>query len=231
MTERASTDPSARDLTLEVYRRLMAAYGPQGWWPGAEEPLEVCIGAILAQNTAWTNAERALARLKEAGVMSTAALAALPAEELTELLRPSGTFRSKSLTVQAFVAHLGERYGGDLARMLARPMDSLREELLGIRGIGPETADDILLYAAGHPSFVVDAYTRRILNRIGVHLERDSYEAWRTFFMERLPTDVTLFNEYHALLDRLGSRVCLKRAPRCYECPLQQICATGLEHS
>ena len=227
MTERASTDASTRDLTLEVYRRLMAAYGPQGWWPGAEEPLEVCIGAILAQNTAWRNAERALARLKEAGVMSTAALAALPAEELTELLRPSGTFRSKSLTVQAFVAHLGERYGGDLARMLARPMDSLREELLGMRGIGPETADDILLYAAGHPSFVVDAYTRRILNRIGVHLERDSYEAWRTFFMERLPADVVLFNEYHALLDRLGSRVCLKRAPRCSQCPLQQLCATG----
>ena len=229
MTERASTAASARDLTLEVYRRLMAAYGPQGWWPGAEEPLEVCIGAILAQNTAWRNAERALARLKDAGVMSTAALAALPAEELTELLRPSGTFRSKSLTVQAFVAHLGGRYRGDLARMVARPMAALREELLGIRGIGPETADDILLYAAGHPSFVVDAYTRRIFTRIGVRLQRDSYETWRTFFMDRLPTDVVLFNEYHALLDRLGSRVCLKRAPRCPECPLQQICATGRE--
>ena len=207
----------------------MVAYGPQGWWPGAQEPLEVCIGAILAQNTAWRNAERALARLKDAGVMSTAALAALPAEELTELLRPSGTFRSKSLTVQAFVAHLGGRYRGDLARMLARPMAALREELQGIRGIGPETADDILLYAAGHPSFVVDAYTRRIFTRIGVRLQRDSYEAWRTFFMDRLPTDVALFNEYHALLDRLGSRVCLKRAPRCPECPLQQICATGRE--
>ena len=216
-----------RDLTLEVYRRLMAAYGPQGWWPGAEEPLEVCIGAILAQNTAWGNAERALARLKDAGVMSTAALAALPPDDLTELLRPSGTFRSKSLTVQAFVAHVSERYRGDLARMLARPLAPLRTELLGIRGIGPETADDILLYAAGHPSFVVDAYTRRIFTRIGVRLQSDSYEAWRTFFMERLPVDVPLFNEYHALLDRLGSRVCLKRAPRCSECPLQPICATG----
>ena len=229
MTERASQNAASRDLMLEVYRRLMAAFGPQDWWPGAEEPLEVCIGAILAQNTAWRNAERALERLKDAGVMSTAALAALPVEELTELLRPSGTFRSKSLTVQAFVAHLGERYQGDLAQMLARPPDALRTELLGIRGIGPETADDILLYAAGHPSFVVDAYTRRIFTRIGVRLDSDGYEAWRTFFMERLPTDVALFNEYHALLVRLGSRVCLKRAPRCSECPLQQLCATGRE--
>ena len=218
-----------RDLILEVYRRLMAAYGPQGWWPGAEEPLEVCIGAILAQNTAWRNAERALARLKDAGVMSIAALAALPPDELTELLRPSGTFRSKSLSVQAFVAHVGRRYGGDLARMLARPMGALRKELLAIRGIGPETADDILLYAAGHPSFVIDAYTRRILTRIGVRIHRDTYEAWRAFFMDRLPADVPLFNDYHALLDRLGSRVCLKRVPRCLQCPLQPICATGRE--
>ena len=229
MVGRAFTETSARDLILEVYRRLTAAYGPQGWWPGAEEPLEVCIGAILAQNTAWRNAERAVARLKDAGVMSIAALAALPPEELTELLRPSGTFRSKSLSVQAFVAHVGERYGGELERMLARPMVSLRAELLALRGIGPETADDILLYAAGHPSFVIDAYTRRIFTRIGVRLQRDSYEAWRAFFMERLPTDVPLFNEYHALLDRLGSRVCLKRAPRCPDCPLRSLCATGRE--
>ena len=215
------------DLTLEIYRRLMAAFGPQGWWPGAEEPLEVCIGAILAQNTAWRNAERALARLKDAGVMSTVALAALPPDELTELLRPSGTFRSKSLTVQAFVSHLVERYGGDLSRMLARAMDALRAELLGIRGIGPETADDILLYAAGRPSFVVDAYTRRIFTRIGVHLERDTYESWRVYFMDRLPADVTLFNEYHALLVHLGSRVCVKREPRCSECPVRTLCATG----
>ncbi len=226
MTERASDTP-ARDLTLEVYRRLMAAFGPQGWWPGAEEPLEVCIGAILAQNTTWRNAERALARLKDAGVMSTAALEALPTDELTELLRPSGTYRSKSLSVQAFVAHVVERYDGDLARMLARPLDALRAELLAVRGIGPETADDILLYAAGHPSFVVDAYTRRIFTRIGVRLDPDNYETWRTWFMDHLPADVPLFNEYHALLVRLGSRVCLKRVPRCSECPLQQLCAIG----
>ena len=221
------TDARGQDLTLEVYRRLMAAFGPQGWWPGAEEPLEVCIGAILAQNTAWRNADRALARLKDAGVMSVAALAALPPDDLTELLRPSGTYRSKSLSVQAFVAHVSERYQGDLARMLARPLDALRAELLGIRGIGPETADDIVLYAAGHPSFVVDAYTRRIFTRIGVRLDRDTYEAWRTWFMDRLPADVPLFNEYHALLVRLGSRLCHKRAPHCPECPLQRLCATG----
>ena len=161
--------------------------------------------------------------------MSVAALAALPPDDLTELLRPSGTFRSKSLSVQAFVAHLGERYGGDLSRMLARPPDALRPELLGIRGIGPETADDILLYAAGYPSFVVDAYTRRIFTRIGVRLDRDGYEAWRAFFMDRLPPRVPLFNEYHALIVRLGSRVCLKRSPRCSQCPLQQLCATGRE--
>ena len=214
---------------MEVYRRLMAAFGPQGWWPGAEQPLEVCIGAILAQNTAWRNADRALARLKDAGGMSIEALATLPPDELTELLRPSGTYRSKSLTVQAFVAHVGERYEGDLARMLARPMSPLRAELLAIRGIGPETADDIVLYAAGHPSFVIDAYTRRIFTRIGVRLESRHLRVVADLLHGRLPADVTLFNEYHALLVRLGSRVCQKRAPRCSECPLQPLCAVGRE--
>ena len=226
MTERASQNAASRDLMLEVYRRLMAAFGPQDWWPGAEEPLEVCIGAILAQNTAWRNAERALERLKDAGVMSTAALAALPVEELTELLRPSGTFRSKSLTVQAFVAHLGERYQGDLAQMLARPPDALRTELLGIRGIGPETADDILLYAVGKAAFVVDGYTRRILYRLGLAPEKAPYSTYSGLFTRHLPADPALYNEYHALMVRHAKEAC-RKDPLCHDCCLLDVCPAG----
>ena len=225
---------------LEIYRRLLERYGPQGWWPG-DGAFEVCVGAILTQNTAWSNVEKAMARLKKAGCLSTSGLHSLPETELAELIHPSGYFNAKARKLKAFVAHLYDWYNSDLAALLAKtPAEALREELLSIYGIGEETADDIVLYAAGRPSFVVDAYTRRIVDRLGLHLgavrqepaegqypKQKSYASYRALFMDALPPDTALYNEYHALLVRLGNEVCRKQDPHCSDCPLQEVCKTG----
>ena len=215
------------EFLTEVYRRLFDAYGPQGWWPGAETPIEVCVGAILTQSAAWTNVEIAMRRLREAGAMSLEAIHATPQEELAELVHASGYFNVKARKLKALAQHVHDRHAGDLAAMLAQPLEPLREELLGIFGIGEETADDIVLYAASAPSFVIDAYTRRILSRLGVRAPDERYESYRRLFMDALPPDARMFNEYHALLDNLAKEVCRKRAPRCSECPLLDLCPTG----
>ena len=212
---------------MEVYRRLFDAYGPQHWWPGAETPIEVCIGAILTQSAAWTNVELALRRMRAADALSLEGIHAATHEDLAELVHASGYFNVKARKLKAFSQHVYDHHGGYLSRMLAQPWEPLREELLGIYGIGEETADDILLYAAGAPSFVMDAYTRRILARMGIHAPDERYESYRAIFMDALPRDAQLYNEYHALLDNLGKEVCRKRAPRCHECPLLELCPTG----
>ncbi len=212
---------------LEVYRRLYDAYGPQGWWPGAETPIEVCVGAILTQSAAWTNVEKAMHRLRSTGRLSLAGIHETPQEELAELVHASGYFNAKARKLKAFARHVYDHYSGDLAAMLARPWEALREELLGVYGIGEETADDIVLYAAGGPTFVVDAYTRRILQRLGRPAPEERYESYRRLFMDVLPPDARLFNEYHALLDNLAKEACRKRAPLCGECPLLDLCPTG----
>lgn len=209
----------------EVYRRLYNAYGPQGWWPG-DGAFEVCIGAILTQAASWNNVERAMDNLKMAGVLSPAGLRALPLEELAHLLRPSGYFTVKARKVKAFVEHLS-RYNDDLEAFFGKETTVLREELLGIYGIGEETADDILLYAAGKPVFVVDAYTIRIFQRLGLIGERATYRQVQSIFMNHLPPDVPTYNEYHALLVRLGKEVCRKREPLCGACPLLGLCPSG----
>ena len=212
-------------ILLEVYDRLYQRYGPQHWWPG-DGPLEVILGAILTQFTAWANVEKALSNLKGAGLMSTTTLRDIPEERLAALLRPSGTFNSKARKVKAFVNHLCERYGGDLGSLLSREPAVLRRELLSIYGIGEETADDILLYAAGVPSFVIDAYTRRIIQRLWLAPERQSYHAYQELFHQALPGNATLYNEYHALLDRHAKETCRTR-PLCAGCCLLELCATG----
>ena len=211
----------------EVYRRLLDAYGPQGWWPGAETPIEVCVGAILTQSAAWTNVEKAMHRLRAAGRLSLAGIHETPQEELAELVHASGYFNVKARKLKAFAKHVHDRHGGDLDAMLAQPWEGLRAELLGVYGIGEETADDIVLYAADAPSFVIDAYTRRVLSRLGIQAADERYESYRRLFMDALPPDVRMFNEYHALLDNLAKEVCRKRAPRCGECPLLTLCPTG----
>jgi len=208
----------------EIYDRLYAAYGPQRWWPGNSE-FEIIAGAILTQSAAWSNVERALANLKAAGAISPQGIAALSEGELAELIRPSGYYHAKARKLKAFVRLLDERAGRDLERFLALPAAELHTLLLATHGIGPETADSILLYAAGRPAFVIDAYTRRTFSRLGLSPEIDSYASWQRQFSQSLPPDAKIFNEYHALIVRHGKEVCRKR-PLCHACPLSVICPT-----
>lgn len=208
--------------TLRRYRGRMAArYGHTGWWPG-DSPFEIAIGAILTQNTAWTNVEKAIANLKRARLLTPRALAGAPVAAVEEAIRPSGYFRQKTARVRGFSQHLIDSYGGSMARMARRPLGELRPELLSLHGIGPETADDILLYACGKPVFVVDAYTRRIFSRHGVVPEDIGYEPLRAVFEANLPADVPMFKEYHGLIVWTGKDHCRTR-PRCAGCPLEPL--------
>ena len=212
---------------MELYRRLLKLYGPQHWWPG-DDAFEIAIGAILTQSAAWGNVEKAIANLKSAGVFSLEGLRDISEEELARLIRPSGYFNAKAKKLKAFVMHLWQRHQGNLQKLLSQEDTALREELLSIYGIGEETADDIVLYAADKPSFVVDAYTRRILTRVGMAPHEDSYRAYQEVFHHSLPPDVPLYNEYHALLVRHGKESCQKK-PRCGQCCLLDLCPTGTE--
>ena len=210
-----------RKRLLEIFQRLLKAYGPQHWWPGGS-PFEVIVGAILTQGVAWSNVKRAIISLKEAGLMASKRLADTPTEKIAGLIRPCIYYNEKAKKLKAFLAFLEERHHGDLSLLLS--VDSLREELLTVRGIGKETTDAIILYAANKPSFVVDAYTRRILQRLTVIEERATYEGVRRLLMRSLPTDVPLYNKYHALLVRHGKARCHRR-PLCEGCPLRSLCS------
>ncbi len=207
---------------LEIYNRLFQAYGPQHWWPG-DTPFEVIIGAILTQSTAWVNVEKAIANLKKAGRLDPAALRQISADELAELIRPSGYYNVKSLKLKAFIDRLKD-YGDSLEAMFCSSVPELRQELLSIYGVGPETADSIILYAARKPVFVIDAYTHRIVSRLGLHPDYGNYSVLQAYFMENLPKDESLYNEYHALLVRHGKEICRKSNPRCEACPLSDMC-------
>jgi endonuclease-3 related protein len=201
------------------YDKLRADLGPQNWWP-ARTPFEVIVGAILTQNTAWVNVERAIANLRRERLLTPAALQRVPLAKLARLVRPSGYFRQKAKKLKAFVRFLRERFGGSLVRMFRTPTAELREMLLAVHGIGPETADSILLYAGQHPVFVVDAYTKRVLARHGLVGEKAGYEEVRALFERKLPRDAQLYNEYHALLVQVGKNWCRPREPQCAACPL-----------
>jgi len=210
-----------RKRLLAVYRRLHRHFGPQQWWPG-DGPFEVIVGAILAQNTSWANVEKAITNLKEAGVLSPGEMAALDSQELAGLIRPSGYYRVKANRLHHFLAFFKERYEFSLEAMFNQPLSEVRESLLGVKGIGPETADSILLYAGGYPIFVVDAYTRRIFSRHGFIRPGGTYEELQALFMDALPRDARLYNEYHALIVRAGKTSCLSR-PRCKGCVLRSL--------
>ncbi|TVM03134.1 MAG: endonuclease [Candidatus Brocadia sp. WS118] len=204
---------------LNIYQKMFDTLGPQQWWPG-ETPFEVIIGAILTQNTNWSNVEKAIKNLKTDGKLSPEGIKNVPLAELAKLVRPSGFFNVKARRVKAFIHWLFSRYEGSLSRMFSQDLQTLRNELLSVKGIGPETADSILLYAGNMPTFVVDAYTHRIFSRHGFIAEESTYEEMKSFFEERLPKDVTLFNEYHALLVHIGKRYC-KPKKACEPCPLR----------
>ncbi len=203
----------------EIYDTLLDAFGPQHWWPG-ETPFEVLTGAVLTQNTAWTNVERAIANLKAADALTLDGMAALDTAVLAELIRPSGYYNQKAARLQGLLRYISDKHG-DLDSFFDQDAEALREELLSLKGVGPETADSIALYAAGKPTFVVDAYTHRIFSRHNLIAEEAGYHEIREMFMDRLPEDVQLYNEYHALIVRLGKEYCKKSKPLCAQCPLE----------
>lgn len=220
------TEPRTQhDAILRFYDALHAHYGPTHWWPG-ETPFEIAVGAILTQNTAWTNVERAIDNLKAADALDPRALLARSDEELHELLRPAGFFRVKTKRLLHFCRHLVDRYDGDMARLAARPMPALRRELLALHGIGPETADDILLYACDKPVFVIDAYTRRIFSRHGLCPRDIDYHALQALFEAHLPRDLRIYGEYHGLIVFAGKDFC-RRTPKCDACPLGPLLDPG----
>jgi len=215
-------DKNGMTATLdEVYDRLLTAYGPQGWWPG-ETPFEVMVGAVLVQNTAWKNVEKAIENLRQADLLEPNRLFATVPEELEELIRPAGYFRLKARRLRNLLALVVEQYAGSLEQMFASDAETLRAELLAVNGIGPETADSILLYAANKARFVVDTYTQRVFKRHGWLEEEADYHATQAHFESNLERDSTLYGEYHALLVRVGHLHCRKTA-RCEACPLEDL--------
>lgn len=210
---------------VEVYERLERAWGPQGWWP-APTSLEMMVGAVLTQNTAWTNVEQALARLREAGALQFDRLHAAPLSDLAAWIRPAGYYNLKARRLRALTTMIAVRYGSSVERLLAEKETRLRAVLLEVNGIGPETADSILLYAAGRPRFVVDAYTRRMLGRHGWVDPRAAYDRVAEVFTRSLPPDADLYGQYHALLVRLAKKHCRSR-PECASCPLLDLLPPG----
>jgi len=202
----------------EIYELLLEAYGAQNWWP-AESPLEVMVGAVLTQNTNWQGVEKAMANLKHDNLLDPHKLKAIPTEELARLIKPAGYFNLKARRLKNLIEFVTEAYSGKLETMGQVETGQLRKELLTVNGVGPETADSILLYALHKPVFVVDTYTYRVMNRHGLIGEEISYDELQEFFTQHLPLDTALFNEYHALLVRVGKLHCQPK-PRCQGCPL-----------
>lgn len=204
-----------------IYDRLYLAFGPRKWWP-ADTPFEVIVGAILTQNTAWSNVERAIKNLKETSCLTPRGLRLIDTSRLAQLIRPSGYYNQKAQKLKEFIGFLFARYRGSLDLMFKTDPLILRQELLGIKGIGPETADSILLYAGNFPIFVVDAYTRRLLSCHNLIDQQANYSSIQSYFMDNLPRDVKLFNEFHALIVQLGKEICRPK-PNCAICPLREL--------
>ncbi len=207
---------------LNIYQKLLDHYGTRDWWP-AESPFEVVIGAILTQNTNWNNVEKAMTNLRQADALTVDAIMNLTLAELEQLIRPSGFFRQKAERLHLFCRYLLDQYQGDLKYLFDQDLNLVRNELLKLKGIGPETADSMLLYAGQRPSFVVDAYTNRLFGRLGVLSGKEKYTTVRDLFMSHLPEDIQLYNEYHALIVIHCKDFCRKR-PLCNNCPCVDIC-------
>lgn len=211
------------DKLMEIYEALYSTFGPRNWWP-AEDDFEVMVGAILTQGVAWKNVEKAINNLKALGILSVERILSAYPEVLAQAIRPTMYYNQKATKLREMALHLMENYDGDIYRLFIMDLPELREELLAIKGIGPETADSIILYAAKKPIFVVDAYTRRIFSRLGFFSESITYDGMQAFFMENLPQEVDLYNEYHAQIVNLGKDFCKKRNPRCGDCPIAHFC-------
>lgn len=213
---------TTEETLMEMYRALREQFGHQDWWPG-ETPLEVAVGAILTQNTNWLNVERAIDNLKAAGKLSIPALAELHHASLAELIRPAGYYNVKARRLMNFVSHVHGGWGDDVDAFLDRPAETLRRELMGIKGIGAETADSIVLYAAGKLTFVVDAYTCRVLHRHRLIGPEDDYESVKALIESAIPAEADLYNDFHAQFVAVGKQFCKKQRPKCPGCPLNHL--------
>jgi endonuclease-3 related protein len=206
---------------MALYTAMYDAFGPQAWWPG-DGPLEIMIGAVLTQNTNWKNVERAIDNLRQEKMIDVEQLVKIEPARLAELIRPAGYFTVKAKRLKNLMNHVWKHYQSDIGRFFDLSVSTLREELLGVSGIGPETADDIVLYAANKPTFVVDTYTYRIMLRHYLISQDDEYMTIKELFEDNLPADVKLFNEYHALIVAVGKNYCKKTNPTCERCPLNR---------
>lgn len=204
----------------EAYQLLYDHFGPQNWWPG-ETPLEIMVGAILTQNTNWSNVQKAIVNLKSEKLLDYQSLSQLSVDELAQLIRPAGYYNLKAQRLRNLLDMVADSYGGEIAQFLGDELISARENLLAVKGVGPETADSILLYACGHPVFVVDMYTHRVFSRHNMVEEETDYQAIQDVFVDHLPQDLQLYNEFHALIVRVASTFCKKTKPLCEICPLQ----------
>lgn len=226
-SRRSDSAPGRLPILQDYYRALLDAHGPQNWWPGSSR-FEVIVGAILVQNTTWKNAETAIRNLRREKLLTPASLHITDMTRLEKLIRPSGYFRQKAKKLKAFTQFLYDECGNSLTKMFSMPTKTLRHDLLSIHGIGPETADSILLYAGEHPVFVVDAYARRILARHGLAPAGKSYEELRGLFETSLPKEPQLFNEFHALIVHTGKEFCRKSEARCTDCSLKKFLPGGI---
>lgn len=209
---------SNRELLMVWHRAMQARFGHRNWWP-ADSPFEVCVGAVLTQNTAWKNVVKAITNLKAESALDPFRIYEMEQPRLAELVRPSGYYNIKAARLKNFIRHLVEEHGGDLDALFLLPVTTLRKELLSINGIGKETADSIILYAAHKPIFVVDAYTKRVLERHGLLPQRNDYDSIQDFFQTNLSCDTELFNDFHAQFVAVGHHYC-KKSPLCEQCPL-----------
>jgi endonuclease-3 related protein len=210
---------------LQLFDILLTTFGPQHWWPG-DTPFEVAVGAVLAQNTSWSNVEKAITSLKAANAMTATSLLSLSASDLEQAIRPAGYYRVKARYLRTLAEWVSQHASGDLSSLMSEDIGALRCEILALQGVGRETADSILLYAIGKPAFVVDAYTRRIAARLRLLPDNATYESTQQYFVAQLPEDAHLFNQFHALLVRLAKEHCRAR-PVCLACPLEQYCPSA----
>ncbi len=207
-------------MYLDAYQLLYSHFGPQGWWPG-ETPLEIMVGAVLTQNTNWTNVTKAIDNLRQGGMLGYPQLLEMSLDLLAEYIQPSGYFNLKAKRLHNLLKMIENLYDGNLDHFSNDDVVSARENLLNVKGVGPETADSILLYACVQPIFVIDTYTHRVFSRHNLVEEETDYHTMQTVFMDHLPEDVQLFNEFHALIVRVAKQFCKKTNQLCEQCPLQ----------
>lgn len=206
----------------EIYQRLFHAFGPQHWWPG-DSPFEIAVGAILTQNTNWSNVEKAIQNLKKQDALAVKTIHDMPVQKLAELIKPAGYFNVKAKRLKNFIHFLMIKYHGSMKGIGDGDMQVIRKNLLDVNGIGPETADSILLYALEKPVFVIDAYTKRVLSRHGIMGDEKPYDEFQELFHSALDRDVKLYNQYHALFVKVGKTYCKRKKPLCEECPLNNL--------